>query len=279
MDATNIVDTQSLEKYTLIAVQYALDHGPRIILAIVTLLVGMRIINGFVTVLDKRMEAKDFDITLRPFISNLIKWLLKALLIISVASMIGIETTSFIAALGAAGLAIGLALQGSLSNFAGGILILIFKPFKVNELIEAQDNLGIVEKIDILHTYLRTLDNRLIIMPNGALANSNVTNLSRKETRRVDISVGVAYGTDLQKARTVILNTLSKDERILAEPEPMVKFMNFGDSSLDLTVRCWTTTENLWPVYWDNMEAINNAFNENSIEIPFPQRDVHMRTK
>lgn len=279
MDATNIIDTQSLEKYTLIAVQYALDHGPRLILAIVTLFVGMRIINGFVTVLDKRMEAKEFDLTLRPFITNILKWLLKALLILSVASMIGIETTSFIAALGAAGLAIGLALQGSLSNFAGGILILIFKPFRVNEVIDAQGNLGSVEKIDILHTYLRTFDNRLIIMPNGALANSNVINLSRKETRRVEISVGVAYGTDLQKARTVILNTLAKDDRIMADPEPTVKFVNFGDSSLDLIVRCWTTTDNLWPVYWDNMEAINNAFNENNIEIPFPQRDLHMRTK
>lgn len=279
MDATNIVDTQSLEKYTLIAVQYALAHGPRLILAIVTLFVGMRIINGFVTVLDKRMEAKEFDLTLRPFITNILKWLLKALLILSVASMIGIETTSFIAALGAAGLAIGLALQGSLSNFAGGILILIFKPFRVNEVIDAQGNLGSVEKIDILHTYLRTFDNRLIIMPNGALANSNVINLSRKETRRVEISVGVAYGTDLQKARTVILNTLAKDDRIMADPEPTVKFVNFGDSSLDLIIRCWTTTDNLWPVYWDNMEAINNAFNENNIEIPFPQRDLHMRTK
>jgi small conductance mechanosensitive channel len=273
-----VFNSASLEQYSLLAVQYALDHGPRLILAVITLFVGLRLIKTFVNVLSKSMETRSFDETLRPFITNIVGWGLKALLIISVASMVGIETTSFIAVMGAAGLAIGLALQGSLANFAGGILILVFKPFKVGDVIDAQGNLGMVERIDILHTHIKTFDNRVIIMPNGALANSNVTNLSKKETRRVEMSVGVAYGTDLQKVRNVILDTLAVDERILSDPEPVVKFVNFGDSSLDLIVRCWTSVDNFWPVYWDNMEAINNAFNANGIEIPFPQRDLHIKS-
>lgn len=275
----DIISQEAISEYSLLALQYALDHGPRILLAIITLLVGLRIINSFAKLVNKAMEARSFDETLRPFLTNLVKWGLKALLIISVASMVGVETTSFIAVLGAAGLAIGLALQGSLGNFAGGILILIFKPFRVGDTIDAQGHLGEVERIDILHTHIRTFDNKMIIMPNGSLANSNITNLSKKETRRVDINVGVAYGSDINQVRKVILDTLSNDERVLAEPEPIVKFTTFGDSSLDLTIRCWVASDNLWPVYWDNMEAIYNAFNANNIEIPFPQRDIHMRTK
>jgi small conductance mechanosensitive channel len=275
----DIISQEAISEYSLLALQYALDHGPRILLAIITLLVGLRIINSFAKLINKTMESRSFDETLRPFLTNLVKWGLKALLIISVASMVGVETTSFIAVLGAAGLAIGLALQGSLANFAGGILILIFKPFRVGDTIDAQGFLGSVERIDILHTHIRTFDNRMIIMPNGALANANVTNLSKKDTRRVEMSVGVAYGSDINQVRKVILDTLSNDERVLAEPEPIVKFTTFGDSSLDLTIRCWVASDNLWPVYWDNMEAIYNAFNANNIEIPFPQRDIHMRTK
>lgn len=259
--------------------EQVITYGPKIILAILTLLIGLRLIKWIVNLINNRMEAKDIDVSLRPFIKSFTSFILKILLFVSVASMVGIETTSFIAVLGAAGLAVGLALQGSLSNFAGGVLILVFKPFKVGHTIDAQGSLGSVEKIDILHTYVKTFDNKVVIMPNGALANSNITNLSLKETRRVDISVGVAYGTDLQKTRELILKTLKKDDRILADPEPVVKFINFGDSSLDLTVRCWTNADNLWPVYWDNMEAINNALTAENIEIPFPQRDLHMRTK
>lgn len=274
-----IISPEAISEYSLLAMQYALDHGPRLLLAIVTLFVGLRVINSFAKLVNKAMETRNFDVTLRPFLTNLVKWGLKALLIISVASMVGVETTSFIAVLGAAGLAVGLALQGSLANFAGGILILIFKPFRVGDTIDAQGFLGAVERIDILHTHIRTFDNKMIIMPNGALANANVTNLSKKDTRRVEMSVGVAYGSDLQHVRKVILDTLAKDERILGDPEPIVRFTTFGDSSLDLIVRCWTASDNLWPVYWDNMEAIYNAFNANNIEIPFPQRDIHMRTK
>ena len=136
-----------------------------------------------------------------------------------------------------------------------------------------------VEKIDILHTHIRTFDNQLIVIPNGGLANSSITNTTAKDTRRAELKVGIAYGSDIQKARELILDVLSKDERIKDEPAPAVKFTNFGDSSLDLSIRIWTDTDNLWPVYFDNMEALNNEFVKQGIEIPFPQRDIHMRTK
>lgn len=177
--------------------------------------------------------------------------------------------------LGAAGLAIGLALQGSLANFAGGVLILVFKPFKVGDNIEAQGILGSVEKIDILYTTVRNFDNKVVTIPNGSLANNNITNFSDKPTRRVELPVGVAYGTGLKKTRQVVLDVLAKDNRIHADPAPVVKFTNFGDSSLDLSIRFWTDTLNLWPVYWDNMEGIKEAFEANDIEIPFPQQDIH----
>jgi small conductance mechanosensitive channel len=187
----------------------------------------------------------------------------------------GVEMTSFVAILGAAGLAVGLALQGSLANFAGGVLILMFKPFKVGDTVEAQGTIGEVESIDILYTKIRNFDNKLVTVPNGILANNLIINYSQKSTRRVDMKVGIAYGTDIKKARMIILEVLNKDERIHKEPESVVYFGNFGDNSLDLTIRCWTDTENLWPVFWDNMEAIKEALEANKISIPFPQRDVH----
>jgi small conductance mechanosensitive channel len=197
------------------------------------------------------------------------------ILLISVATTLGMEMTSFVAILGATGLAIGLALQGSLANFAGGVLILVFKPFRVGDTVEAQDTLGEVESIDILYTKIRNFDNKVVTIPNGALANNPITNFSLKPTRRVDMAVGVAYGTDLKETRKVILDILKKDERIHEDPEPVVYFTNFGDSSLDLTIRCWADVAEYWPVYFDNMEAIKEEFEASSIEVPFPQRDLN----
>ena len=214
-------------------------------------------------------------ISLATFFKSFLNALLWVLLLISVATTLGMEMTSFVAILGAAGLAVGLALQGSLSNFAGGVLILIFKPFRVGETIEAQGTIGSVESIDILYTKIRNFDNKVVTVPNGALANNSIINYSQKPTRRVEIKVGVAYGTDLKKTRQVILDVLKLDERIHPEPEPVVKFTNFGDSSLDLIIRVWVDAADLWPVYWDNMEAIKEAFEQHDIEIPCPQRTLH----
>src|SRR5690606_32945351 len=179
----------------------------------------------------------------------------------------------------AAGLAIGLALQGSLSNFAGGVLILLFKPFKVGDVIEGQGQIGTVKKIDILYTHLHTGDNREVVIPNGNLANSEVVNMTAQPTRRVEIKVGVAYNTDLKKALEVILSILNQDERVHSEPAPAVFLNNFGDSSLDLVVRAWVNTGDLWPVYFESMEKIKSAFDRNEIEIPFPQRVIYSKSE
>ncbi|WP_373493651.1 mechanosensitive ion channel family protein [Aquiflexum sp.] len=249
--------------------------GPVLLKSIILLLVGRYVIRLILRVFGKTLEKYEIDPSLATFLKSFLNAILWVLLIISVATTLGLEMTSFIAIIGAAGLAVGLALQGSLSNFAGGVLILIFKPFRIGDTIEAQGTLGSVETIDILYTKIRNFDNKVVTVPNGALANNSITNFSQKPTRRVDINVGVAYGTDLKKTRKVILDVLKLDERIHEEPAPVVLFTSFGDSSLDLTVRAWTDAGNLWPVFWDNMENIKEALEEHEIEVPFPQRDVH----
>lgn len=257
------------------AIDLAFQFGPALFKAIVLLLVGRYIIRLLLKVMIKAMDKYEIDPSLATFFKSFLSAVLWVLLLISVAINLGMEMTSFIAILGAAGLAVGLALQGSLSNFAGGVLILVFKPFRVGDTVEAQGTIGAVESIDILYTKVRNFDNKMVTIPNGALANNSIVNYSLKPTRRVDMAVGVAYGTDLKKTRQVILDTLKKDERIHEDPAPVVYFTNFGDSSLDLTIRCWVDVADLWPVYWDNMEAIKEAFEAHDIEVPFPQRDVH----
>jgi small conductance mechanosensitive channel len=248
---------------------------PKLLLAIILYFLGIYVIKFVKRTIDKIFIRYEIDPSLASFLGSFLKGILYVLLALAILPTLGIQVTSFIAMIGAAGLAVGLALQGSLSNFAGGVLILVFKPFKVGDTIEAQGTLGSVEAIDILYTTVRNFDNKVVTIPNGSLANNNITNYSDKPTRRVEMPVGVAYGTDLKKTRRIILDVLAKDDRIHVDPEPVVKFTNFGDSSLDLTIRCWTDTPNLWPVYWDNMEAIKEAFEANDVEIPFPQQDIH----
>lgn len=257
------------------AVPFLLAALRSILIAVIVYFVGKWVINFTLKTLNKLFTKYDVDPSLTSFLNSFLKGLLYVVLILVVLSTLGVEVTAFIAVLGAAGLAIGLALQGSLANFAGGILILIFKPFKVGDIIEAQGTLGSVENIAILYTTVRNFDNRVVTIPNGALANNSIGNHSIKPTRRVEMAVGVAYGTDLKKTRQVILETLKKDERILSEPAAAVYFTNFGDNSLDLSVRCWVNADDLWPVFWDNMETIKESLEAHNIEVPFPQRDVH----
>jgi len=249
-------------------------YAPKVVLAIITLIVGMWLINRFVRLLDSKLGKK--DPTLNTFLCGLLSAVLKILLLISVASMVGIATTSFIAIIGAAGLAVGLALQGSLGNFAGGVLILIFKPFKVGDVIEAQGYLGSVMEISILYTIVNTFDNRRVIIPNGDLSNSSLTNLSAYPTRRCDMSFGIGYGDDIDTAKATIKHLVEDDERALKDPEPMIVVGGLGDSSVDLTVRVWTTYDDLWPFYWDMQERVKKAFDAEGISIPFPRRDVHV---
>lgn len=269
------IDLKTLDLIKQQAVDLAFSIGPKLILGIIIYLIGKYLINLVLKIMGAAFEKSEVDASLATFLKSFAKAIFWVVLLISIATTMGIEMTSFVAILGAAGLAVGLALQGSLANFAGGVLILMFKPFKVGDTVEAQGTTGEVESIDILYTKLRNFDNKLVTVPNGILANNLIVNYSQKPTRRIDMKVGVAYGTDIKSVRKIILDVLGKDERIHKEPEAVVHFGNFGDNSLDLTIRCWADTENLWPVYWESMEAIKEALEENKINIPFPQRDVH----
>ncbi|MGM0944131.1 MAG: mechanosensitive ion channel family protein [Bacteroidota bacterium] len=260
-------------------IQEAIDLAgkilPSLIYAILFYVIGKFIVNKLSSGFAKLLNKREDNPSLNNFLIGLVKALLFVSLFIGVATILGVPVTSFLAILGAAGLAIGLALQGSLSNFAGGVLILLFKPFKVSDVIVAQGHTGVVQKIDILYTHMTTFDNKEIIIPNGALANSDVINMSTQPTRRADFNVGVAYGTNIKKAREIVLSIFENDERALKDPAPVVYLNNFGDSSLDLVVRVWANASDLWPMYFDGMEKINEEFEKNGIEIPFPQRVVH----
>lgn len=250
--------------------------GPKLLAAIAVLVIGLWIVKLIVKGVGKGLDKSNVDDALKTFLKSLASILLKVMVYITALGMLGIEMTSFIAVLGAAGLAIGLALQGSLANFAGGVLILFFKPFKVDDFIERGSESGTVERIDILHTVLRTPNNQVITIPNGQLANSPVTNYSAKETRRAVFPVGIGYTSDMKKAREVMLRVLNEDERTLKDPEPVVVLTNLGDSSLDLSARAWTKTEDYWGFFWDNLEKMKEELDKEDIEIPFPQRDVHL---
>ncbi|WP_166266650.1 mechanosensitive ion channel family protein [Marinobacter caseinilyticus] len=256
------------------AMSMVMTYAPKVLLALLTLIVGLWLINRFISVLDKKLGAK--DPTLNKFLCGLFGAILKVLLFISVASMVGIATTSFIAIIGAAGLAIGLALQGSLANFAGGVLILIFKPFKVGDTIEAQGYLGAVAEIQILYTIVNTFDNRRIVIPNGSLSNATLVNVSIYDKRRCDMTFGIHYDDDIDTAKAICQRLIEEDERSMTDPAPRIAVGSLGDNSVNLMVRVWVPTDDLWPYYWDMQEKVKKAFDAGNITIPFPQRDVHM---
>lgn len=255
---------------------FVATFGPKLLAAIATLVIGLWIVKFIVKGVGKGLDRSNVDDALKSFLKSLMSILLKVMVYITALGMLGIQMTSFIAVLGAAGLAVGLALQGSLANFAGGVLILFFKPFKVGDFIERGSESGTVERIDILHTILKTPNNQVITIPNGQLANSPVINYTKEETRRAVFPVGIGYTSDVKKAREVILKVLNDDERTLPDPAPIVVLTNLGDSSLDLSVRAWTKTEDYWDYFWDNLEKMKEELDKADIEIPFPQRDVHL---
>ena len=252
-----------------------MQYGSKVLLALVVLLVGWWLINKLTGRVSALLAYRQVDLALQGFIGSLANIILKILLIVSVASMIGVETTSFVAAIGAAGLAIGLALQGSLANFAGGVLILLFRPFRIGDWIEAQGVSGTVDSIQIFHTILRTGDNKTVILPNGNLSNGIITNTNRQPTRKVVFDVGVDYDADPQKAREVLLE-LAKDPRVLADPGPQAVVSTLGDSSITVSLRLWTKTSDYWDViFMLNAEARDRLRAEN-IDIPFPQRVIRV---
>lgn len=268
--------TSEASKYSQIAMDLVMAWGPKVLTAIITLIAGLWIISMITRAFGRAMKRRNVDPSLSPFLKSLAGAILKVMLFISVIGMVGIEATSFVAVLGAAGLAVGLALQGTLQNFAGGVIILLIKPFKVGDWIDTSSYSGTVHAIHIFNTYLKTPDNKTIIIPNGGLANSSLTNYSTEPRRRLDLTVGVAYGDSTQKTRETLMELINADDRILKDPEPFIAVSELGDSSVNFTVRLWVEAANYWPLKFDMNERIYNKFNEVGLNIPFPQMDVHL---
>ena len=256
--------------------EFAALYGLQIVGAILILVVGRWVAKLLKNVVRRMMEKSKSDPTLVAFVVNLTYIALLTFVIIAALSQLGVQTASFIAVVGAAGLAIGLALQGSLANFAGGVLLLIFRPFKTDDVIEAAGVLGVVEEIQLFTTTLKTPDNKKDIIPNAKLTGDNITNYSAKKVRRVDMTVGVSYEADLKKTKEVLRDVLAADERILEDPAPTIGVVELGDNSVNFVVRPWTETPNYWDVYFDTMQAIKERLDAEGIGIPFPQTDVHL---
>ncbi len=252
------------------------EYGLRIIIGIIVLIIGFRIIKWITKIINRNLEKREIDDSLQSFLKSLTSIILKILLVISVLSMIGIEMTSFIAILGAAGLAVGLALSGTLQNFAGGVIILIIRPFKTGDYITAQGYSGTVSDIQIFNTVLKTIDNKTIILPNGSLSTGAIVNFSTEPTRRVDLDFGIGYGDDIDKAKEVLWNIIKNDERIHKEPEPLIAVKELANSSVNITVRVWVNAGDYWPYFWDVHEKVKKEFDKNGVSIPFPQTDVHL---
>lgn len=251
-------------------------YGIKALIALLILIFGRWIAKGISKVVERLMESSKIDPTIIRFVGSLSYIALLAFVIIAALGQLGIQTASFIAVVGAAGLAIGLALQGSLANFAAGFLMIIFKPLTVGDFIEGAGVAGTVEEISIFTTTLKTPDNKTVIVPNGKLTNDNIINWTVKGTRRVDMVFGIGYGDDIDKARQVIKEVLAKEERILKKPEPVVAVVALADSSVNFVVRPWVKAANYWDVHFALTENIKKAFDANGISIPFPQRDVHV---
>lgn len=255
---------------------YVIGYGLQVLGAIVTLIIGLWVIKRLVKLTHKTLLNREIDVILIPTLIGVVRVALYAALIFAVIAQIGIETTGFLAVFGAAGLAIGLALQGSLSNFAGGILILTLKPFRVGDFVEIDGTGGSVNGVSIMTTILKTPDNRTIFLPNGKVAGANITNFTIESTRRWDKVFGIGYGDDFDKAKAIIMKFIEDDNRFLKDPAPFVRVGNLGDSSVDITVRAWVNTPDYWAVNWDMIENVKKEFDKQGISIPFPQRDIHV---
>lgn len=256
--------------------EMTLHYGPKLIGAIAVWLIGGWIVKMICRGAESALKKGKTDPSLMPFLTGIVNGLLRVMLIITVLGMLGIEMTSFIAILGAAGLAVGMALSGTLQNFAGGVMILIFKPFKVGDVIEAQGYVGSVSQIQIFNTIMKTPDNKTIIIPNGGLSTSSMINYSTEATRRVDWTIGVAYGDDLDKARAVIKRLCDEDSRIKKDPEVFIAVSALADSSVNFAVRAWVNAPDYWGVYFELNEKVYKTFASEGLNIPFPQMDVHL---
>lgn len=249
---------------------------PKVVGGILILLIGLFLIKKIANILKAALVKAKVDATLTPFLVSVTSAILKVLLVISVLTMFGAEMTSFIAILTASSLAIGLAFQGALSNLAGGVLLLTLRPFHVGDFITAAGHTGTVEAIHVFNTVLVTLDNKVISIPNGELANTSITNVNAKATRRVDLNFGVGYEQDIDKVKKILTDICDSHELILKDPAPFIKLLEHADSAIVFVVRAWTNTPNYWTVYFDLLETVKKRFDEENVSIPYPQMDVHM---
>jgi small conductance mechanosensitive channel len=268
-----------MDNYLVMLQNYVTEYGVKILGAVAILIIGLWIAKLITKIFHKTLLKKDVDPTLVKFFTALVRVALIVFVVIAAIGQAGIETASFVAVIGAAGLAIGFALQGSLSNFASGVMLIIFRPIKVGDFIEGGGISGSVQEIGIFITTLTSPDNKVIFVPNSKMTSNNIINYSMNTTRRVDLTFGIGYGDDIDKAKRVITDVIDANSKILKDPAPNVQLHELADSSVNFIVRPWVKTENYWSVYWELTETIKKKFDEQNIEIPFPQRDVHLHQK
>lgn len=272
---TEIAKTIYLEELITKGLNFCVEAGKSIIIAVLIYIAGKALIMLINRMMEKMLCRRQVDPTIQTFLKSLVNILLMALLIISVVSALGVNTTSFAALLASAGVAVGMALSGNLQNLAGGIVVLLFRPFKVGDYIEAQGVGGTVQEIQIFHTILNTPDNKKIYLPNGSLSSGNITNYSKEPTRRVDFTISIDYGESIDKVREVLKEIITNDQRVLTTPEPVIALNALADSSVNIALRVWVKSEDYWVVYWETNEKIYNEFNRRGINFPFPQLTVH----
>lgn len=253
-------------------------YAPKLVLAIIVLIIGLIVIKSITKFTSKLLKKREMDETLSSFLASFLSALLKVLLIISVIGIVGVETTSFVAVLAAAGFAVGMALSGTLQNFAGGVMLMIFKPFKVGDYISAQGHSGTVKEIQIFNTILKTPDNKTIIQPNGSLATGSMVNFSTEPKRRVDFTFGIGYSDDIDKAKATLRSLIDADSRIHQDPAPFIAVAELADSSVNFAVRVWADSGDYWGIFFDLNEAVKKEFDKEGISIPFPQTDVHVHS-
>ncbi len=271
-----MITSEMVNEFIAKALNSCIDLGGRILAALIIFIIGKLIVNWTNRLFAKMLEKRKVDASIQSFLKSIVNITLLVLLFLAVIGKLGIELTSFAALLASAGVAIGMALSGNLSNFAGGVIILVFRPYKVGDYIEASTGAsGTVTDIQIFHTVLTTPDNRIVFAPNGAMSGAVVTNYSRKDTRRVDFSFGVEYGTDFELAKSTIMEVISKDSRILKDPAPFIELGALAESSVNITVRVWVNAADYWGVNFDMNKNVYATFNEKGISFPFPQLTVH----
>lgn len=266
----------SMQKTWELVIELLTVYGLKVVAAIAILVVGRWLAKLFKRIFKKIMTSRNVDVTITSFVGSLTYYLLLAIFVIAALGQLGIQTTSFIAVLGAAGLAVGLALRESLANFAAGFMMILFRPFKVGDYIEGAGTAGTVDKIHIFNTQLKTPDNKIVIVPNANLTSGNITNYSATGTRRVDMTFGISYDDDIDKAKAIIAEMINADERVLPDPVPLIAVSALADSSVNIVARPWVNSSDYWGLFFELTEKIKKRFDAEGISIPFPQRDVHI---